>query len=73
MLDGSEVLGYSQRREEFPEFFIGELRAIVRHNGMWDAESGEDVSFEETEYIVRCDFCKWFCFYPFGEVVHAYY
>ncbi|KAK2457069.1 protein NYNRIN [Trifolium repens] len=72
MLDRSEVLGYSQRSEEFSEFFISELCAVVCYYRMWNAKSGEDIPFEETEYVKGCDFCKWFCFYPFGEVVHSH-
>ncbi|GAU34021.1 hypothetical protein TSUD_393670 [Trifolium subterraneum] len=38
-----------------------------------DSESCEHVSFEETKYVGRADFCKGFCFNPFGEVIHGNY
>jgi hypothetical protein len=48
MLDRGEMLGYTQCREEFSKLFVGELHAIIRYDGMRNAESGEGVSFEET-------------------------
>jgi hypothetical protein len=67
------MLGRAQLCEEFSKFLVRKLWSIVRYDGLWNSESHEDVSFEETENVMRCYFGQWFCLYPFGKVVHSYY
>jgi hypothetical protein len=52
------------RDEEFAEFSVRNLCSVVGDHDLWDPETGEDISFEEPEYVERGYVRKWFCSYP---------
>ncbi|KAK2369369.1 hypothetical protein QL285_082507 [Trifolium repens] len=72
VLDGREALFCVDCDEELTKFPVRKLCSIVGDHDLWDPEVGEDVSFEETEYVECSYVCKWFSFYPLGEIINGH-
>ncbi|GJV35710.1 hypothetical protein Tco_1408187 [Tanacetum coccineum] len=55
------------------EGVVSKLFPIVGYNFSWKTKSAHYVFPYELFYLVSCDSCYWFCFYPLGKVVHGHY
>jgi hypothetical protein len=55
---------------ESEEFIFGELRAIVRDDGVWNSKAMDDVK-EEVHGLLRFDHGDWPGFHPLHELVHG--
>ena len=50
----------------------GEVRPIVRDNGVREPKATYDILPKESDYLLSCDIGEWHRFYSLGEVVCSY-
>ena len=55
---------------ELEELFPGELRAVVRDNGVWDSKTMDDVK-EEQHGLLGLDHGDWSNLYPLCKLVYG--
>ena len=72
VLNRGKMLFGSEFGDEVSEPVVGELGTVVCDQRLRDSKSGEDVSFVETEDVVRGDLRKGLDLYPFREVIHVH-
>ena len=73
MGEGGVVVFDPQLQAKIPKGVVVELFPVVWDQDPKDPISADDVPLDEVSYILLCNGCQGFSFYPLCEIVYAYY
>ena len=62
---------YSQLCTKFLEFSTVKLSTIIRDDRLWDSKLVKNVLPDEAPYLALSNYCQWFYFNPFDEVINS--